>query len=223
VEQLPHSNQPQEGVIQYRLDFQLDHDINCLHFAELNSWRSYFYRLGLVGQDGERYGGLGYGNVSHRVADQQSQFVISGTQTGHLPLLCREHYVLVEEADVSRNQIVARGPIKPSSEALTHAALYHANPDIQCVLHVHSPLVWQRAGALQMPSTPAHVPYGTPAMAEAVRHQLEISDNVTGVIAMLGHEDGIIAYSSDVESAGTALMEAVMNAHGLDEHYFNAH
>lgn len=213
--------EPAEGVIQYQLDFDIDHHIDCPDLAQLNSWRSHFFRLGLIGQDPNRYDGLGYGNVSHRALD--CGFVISGTQTGHLPLLCREHYVLVECTDIQRNYIRARGPIKPSSEALTHAALYESHADIQCVVHVHSPLLWQRAGKLGMPTTPLQVRYGTPEMAAAVGQLVQASGALQGIIAMLGHEDGIIAYGADVEAAGSLLLEAVTNAHSLDEHYFSRH
>lgn len=212
---------PKEGVIQYQLEFEIDHDIDCPQFAKLNGWRSYLHRLGLIGQDPVRYDGLGYGNVSHRA--ESDAFVISGTQTGHLPLLCREHYVLVEETDVQNNYLKARGPIPPSSEALTHAAFYLASENIHCVIHVHSPLLWQRATQLNFATTPEPVNYGTPAMADAVTslvQQGQEQGEEEGVIAMLGHEDGIIVYGSDVEAVGARLLESVMAAHQFDEHYF---
>jgi len=232
---------PLEGVIQYQLDFVTEHHIDCPQFAELNHWRSYFHRLELIGQDPARYGGLGYGNVSHRAcnydydlgcADEanagqdepDNAFVISGTQTGHLPLLCREHYVLVEAVDLERNLVRARGPIPPSSEALTHAALYWASAAVQTVFHVHSPLLWQRARQLNLLQTPPQVTYGTPAMALAVaglvQQRQQQEGRVDGVIAMLGHEDGIIVYGGDVESVGALLLQSVMDAHDLDQHYF---
>jgi len=212
---------PQEGVIQYQLDFVTDHDIDCPQFAELNAWRSYLHRLGFIGQDSSRYGGLGYGNLSHRV--EQESFVISGTQTGHLPLLCREHYVLVEETDVRHNRIRARGPLPPSSEALTHAALYQACDAIQTVIHVHSPLLWQRAKKLDMQMTPENITYGTPDMADTVQCLVKEAGQLEGIIAMQGHEDGIIVYGVDVESAGSRILKAVLDAHQLDEHYFSQH
>lgn len=209
---------PKEGVIQYQLEFEIDHDIDCPQFAKLNGWRSYLHRLGLIGQDPDRYDGLSYGNVSHRA--EGDGFVISGTQTGHLPLLCREHYVLVERTDVQHNYLKARGPIPPSSEALTHAALYQASDNIHTVIHVHSPLLWQRASRLNFFTTPAGVRYGTPEMASAVCALVQQANQPEGVIAMLGHEDGIVVYGSDAEAAGIRLLQAVTDAHSFDEHYF---
>ena len=219
-------NQPvKEGVIQYQLRYHLDHNSQCEILAELNSWRSYLHRLGLIGQDSARYDGLGYGNISHRLQFGQNRFIISGTQTGHLPLLCREHYVTVEQADVSTNTIDAHGPIKPSSEALTHGALYQAHGRIQAVIHVHSPLLWHQVEALDLPFTAAHIPYGTKAMADAVcccvNESVKQNRNLNGLIAMLGHEDGIVAYGSSLREAGEALLDALVRAnhhcHG-DQH-----
>lgn len=208
-------NLPGEGVIQYRLNYHIDHDLECGALAELNHWRSYLFRLGLIGQDALRYDGLGYGNVSHRLQGEGHSFVISGTQTGHLPLLCKEHYVIVEKAEVEKNAIDAHGPVKPSSESLTHAALYHADDGINAVIHVHSPLLWQNAQVLALLSTAPDVTYGTPGMAQAVAECVSNHDDVVGIIAMLGHEDGIIAYADDIEKAGTALLDAIMRAHQI--------
>lgn len=196
-----------EGVIQYCLTLHLAHNIDCAGFAELNYWRSYLFRLGLIGQDPDRYGGLGFGNVSHRLSNDSPEFVISGSQTGHLSLLCREHYALVKQADVLHNCLSADGPLKPSSEALTHAAVYQAKQSVQCVLHVHSPNIWLNAYALGLMCTAESIPYGTPDMATAVKQAVCSHSSSTGVIAMLGHLDGIIAYSTDVDEAGEALVQ----------------
>ena len=201
---------PQEGVIQYCLTLNPAHNIDCEEFAELNHWRSYLHRLGLIGQQADRYGGLGFGNVSHRLAASSSEFVISGTQTGHLPLLCREHYVLVTQVDVDHNRLSANGPVKPSSEALTHAAIYQANPQVQCVLHVHSPFIWAQTSHPDLMYTDKAIPYGTPAMAKAIQQVVQNHNDSTGVIIMCGHLDGVIAYSHDLDEAGEALL-ALLN------------
>jgi len=206
-----------EGVIQYQLEYQPEHNIDCEYFAALNGWRSYLFRLGLIGQQDARYDGLGYGNISHRLNSESQRFIISGTQTGHLPLLCREHYVVVDKAEPHLNRIVAHGPVKPSSEALTHGALYLASPSVQCVMHVHSPLIWRHADTMKLPATSAQIPYGTPQMAEAVKNCVEQSGESTGAIAMQGHEDGILVYSDDIEAAGGLMLELLVWAHHLTE------
>ncbi len=216
-EQLQEGHPGKEGVIQYQLEFRLDHNIGCDQFAALNGWRSYLFRLGLIGQNEGRYDGLGYGNISHRLKKKSRGFIISGTQTGHLPLLCREHYVVVDKAEPQHNRIMAHGPVKPSSEALTHAALYLASQRIQAVMHVHSPLIWRYAEQMKLPSTSAEIPYGTPQMADAVKQCMLQNGDSTGAIVMRGHEDGILVYSDDIEAAGGLMLELLVWAHHLDD------
>ncbi len=144
-----------EGVIKYRLDFTRGPASPRSLIDSINAWRRILYQLELVGSDPNRYGGLGFGNVSRRVRAGEPAFVISGTQTGHLPALGPAHYCLVSHCDPHCNAVTAQGPIRPSSEALTHGALYDADPGIQCVLHVHSPDIWNQA---QRPRSSFHPP-----------------------------------------------------------------
>src|SRR5690554_6460982 len=112
--------QDQEGVVKYSLDYTTTPPVIPASIIELNAWRAVLFRLGLTGQDPRRYDGLAYGNVSIRLGS--TAFLISGTQTGGLPRLSAEHYSLVTGFDLEQNLIAAKGPIAPSSEALTHAA-----------------------------------------------------------------------------------------------------
>jgi hypothetical protein len=134
--------------------------------------------------------------------------------------------VLVEDCSLVDNFIRARGPLPPSSEALTHAALYQASDAVQSVIHVHSPLLWERASKLGFMLAAEEATYGTPAMAQVVadlvQNKIDKEHSAQGVIAMLGHRDGIIAYGDDVEAVGTLLMESVKQAHDFDPHYFRA-
>jgi hypothetical protein len=147
----------EEGVIK----FDLYHQEAPLAWdgllTELNVWRNLLFELGLTGQDPSRYGGLGYGNVSIRAA--KAEFIISGSQTGGIRELGDAHYVLVTHADSERNRIESMGPIRPSSESMTHAAAYAAYPWIQCVLHVHHPSIWRAAERMGLPATPELSPW----------------------------------------------------------------
>lgn len=194
-----------EGVIQYRIDFTpaAAPEVSCI--AELNAWRGMLHRLGLTGRDPERYGGLAYGNVSKRV--EAGGFLISGTQTGGREVLRAEDYCRVTAWDFAANLIVAAGPLPPSSEALTHAAAYAADPDIQCVLHVHSPEIWNQAEPLGIACTPAGIGYGTPEMALAVESLLQ--SRACRLIAMQGHRDGLIAVGATVEAAAWVLIRTL--------------
>ncbi|TAN49095.1 MAG: class II aldolase/adducin family protein [Methylococcaceae bacterium] len=202
-----------EGVIKYHLDYRPAPASPLVGFADLNAWRSLLWRLGLIGQDPARYGGLGYGNVS--VRSSPGYFGITGTQTGHLPHLTAQHYVQVLRAEPDENYLQAEGPIAPSSEALTHAAVYAASSRVDCVVHVHSPEIWQRVGALALPCVPAHIAYGTPAMAEQVGALVRRQPD-QGVIAMLGHEDGLISYGATPEQACWLLVRALAESYAKE-------
>jgi len=202
---MSHFASSREGVVKYRLQFTLAQPPSWEGYPDLNAWRKILFRLRLIGQDRRLYGGLGYGNVSERVANG---FVISATQTGGREHLLPEDYALVIEADPSANLIVAAGVSHPSSEALTHAAVYRASSKVKVVLHGHCQEIWKMAGALDLPMTPRGIDYGTPAMAEAVSEWVRRKPE-SDVVVMGGHRDGILAYGVSADQAG-GLMVAVL-------------
>ncbi len=196
-----------EGVIQFQLNFQASPAPAPGSLPELNAWRQIFKQLGLLGQDPARYDGFGFGNLSRRVphpAGSENAFVISGTQTGGLAELSPEHYVTVLDCDATRNTVVATGPIKPSSESLTHGLLYQADPAIAWVMHLHSPEIFDCQAALDLPVTARHAGCGTPQLAEEVaRIHTKLSGTDARLIVMGGHEDGILAYGADPHTTGS--------------------
>jgi ribulose-5-phosphate 4-epimerase/fuculose-1-phosphate aldolase len=203
----------QEGVTKFDLRFTRGAACPSAWIESLNAWRTRLHELRLIGQDPGRYGGIGFGNVSCRVPPgAHGRFLVSGTQTGHLPVLGAQHYSLVTRADVAANRIEAEGPVAPSSESLTHAVLYGLDARIACVLHVHSPAIWQSATRLGLPATPGDAPYGTPAMAEAVGRLHRAGRLRGGVFVMAGHEDGVVAFGDGAEAAGRALLAALERA-----------
>lgn len=188
----------QEGVIKYRLDYHPAPPRHVAGFTELNAWRDLLWRLGVIGQDEARYGGLGYGNLSLRLNGKS--FLITGTQTGHLPHLTAEHYSWVRDARPEENYLAAEGPLPPSSEALTHAAVYGAGVTIRCVAHGHSPAIWANAKTLKLACVAEEIAYGTPAMAQAVAALVKTHPD-QGLIVMLGHRDGLLTYGQTVEQS----------------------
>jgi len=207
-----------EGVIKFALQYRLAQPVAQNELQELNAWRSRLWQLRLIGQDPQRYSGYGFGNVSMRCGPRDSApgrraFLISGTQTGALPELDEHHYTLVESYDASANRVIAQGPVKPSSESLTHGILYDQDTRIQAVLHVHSPDIWQAAGALGLRVTDATVTYGTPAMAAEVQRLFGETDVFRQqVFSMGGHEDGIVAFGQTVAAAGETLLATLARA-----------
>lgn len=198
----------QEGVIQFDLQWRKTGIIQA-DLSALNAWRDIFWKLELIGEDPLRYEGYGFGNVSQR-HDTGNQFIISGTQTGHITQIDIHHYALVIEFDPDTNRVVAEGPVRPSSESMTHGVIYSLDESVNCVLHVHSPEIWNAASKLSLPLSRAEVAYGTPEMAKEVE-RLFIETNVReqGIFAMAGHKDGVVAFGSTPEAAGVSLIKAL--------------
>src|SRR5215475_15765271 len=81
-----------------------------------------------------------------------------------LPKLSPPDCVRVVAYDFEKNWIRYEGGTVPSSESLTHAAIYESDPLISAVIHCHDSGLW--ATLLDhAPTTSKHVPYGTPEMA----------------------------------------------------------
>lgn len=199
-----------EGVIQFELLYRFGSAPDSVRLHDLDGWRSILFRLRLIGRDPLRYGGLGFGNVSMRTA---GGFVVSGSQTGDRPSLGADGYCRVTRCEPEANRICAIGPIKPSSEAMTHGAVYRASASAQCVLHGHSPELWHAASTLGLAVTDPAVPYGTPAMArEVARLCTGQLDTDRAVFVMGGHEDGVIAFGPDVASTGALLVATLAQA-----------
>lgn len=208
----------QEGVIKYRLEHRQAALADDLDIAEINAWRSVFHRLRLIGKIPEKYDGLGFGNISRRLVPGHPEFIISGTQTGHLPSLDKSDFAMIESASPERNSIRSTGSTPPSSEALTHASVYLQDRSVNAVIHVHSPELWRQSRRLNLASIAADIPYGTPEMACEVASLLE-SDHLRtrGIFVMLGHEDGVVAFAATLPDAATLLIAQFAKALALEQ------
>ncbi len=197
-----------EGVIKYRLNHQIDEPLWDHDYSSLDRWHQLFKAEQILGQDPARYDGLGFGNLSQRI--DQNSFLISGTQTGDLDKLRPEHYSLVTGVNLSNNSVDACGPVKPSSESLTHAAVYALDERIQFVFHVHSPDIWCARHSLGIAQTGNDIAYGTTQMAEEMYRLHQQGSFVNGnILAMSGHQDGIISFGGNAEEAGNIIIETL--------------
>jgi len=205
-----------EGVIR----FEVVHEARPLEervFGEtaraLAAWREILARLGLLGQDPARYGGLGYGNVSARLGPfgdaprGRRRFLVTGTQTGGRRQVTLADFCVVEDYDLARNRLRSSGPVPPSSESLTHGALYDIVPAARVVLHAHAPEVWRQARALGLPATRDGAANGTPEMAlEVQRLHRDGPLAALGILVMGGHEDGVLTFGASASAAGAILV-----------------
>ena len=170
----------------------------------LNRWRQPLYEAGLIGHYENL--GIGFGNISVR-AGQDGQFIISGTQTGHIADTTADHYSLVTSCDVGANSLNCIGPVEASSEALTHAAIYALDRDINAVVHVHSRSLWDRL-LEKAPTTAPSVAYGTPEMArEFERLYRDTTFSRDGIAVMAGHEEGIVSIGKSLAEAALRVLE----------------
>ena len=204
------SDEAVEGVVKFQLDHK-ERPLGSLATEEINAWRSVFKQLGIIGQEEGKYDGYGFGNLSRRT---DSGFLISGTQTGYIESTSLADYAEVISWNSLANAVNSRGMVQPSSESLSHAVIYDARELVGCVFHVHSPEIWQNALQLNVPVTDPHIAYGTPEMAQAVEKLVE-QNELPSVLAMGGHEDGIIAYGRDLLETGLILIQTLVSARKL--------
>ncbi|MEJ2178832.1 MAG: class II aldolase/adducin family protein [Gammaproteobacteria bacterium] len=193
-----------EGYIKYRC-IRIEGDPPSPESVHvLNAYRQHMHTLGLIGHSSEL--NVDFGNISIR-APLPAQMIISGTQTGHLTTLSAEHYCLITDADIEQNRVIYQGKIKPSSETLTHVAIYDLSAEIHGVIHVHAQAQWQRL-LYKIPTTAPDVAYGTSEMArefQRLYRESELSE--MGIAAMHGHAAGIISFGNDLEQAEQRLLK----------------
>lgn len=194
-----------EGVTRFVAHHESAAATRTAEVAALCAVRARLVALGVVGADPARYEGVGFGNAS--VRDAGEAFHITGTQTGALPALTAEHIATVTRSRPETNEVWSRGPIRPSSESMTHAVVYATRPFVRAVLHGHDPGLWR---SRTLPETPAAVAYGTPEMAAAVRQLLQQRPDCTA-FAMAGHEDGVVVLGESLDDA-VAHFEAISRA-----------
>ena len=156
----------------------------------------------LIGVDSN---GVGFGNLSVRDG-VSGNFYITCSATGGLPELAPTDCVRVVAYDFAKNWLRYEGVAVPSSESLTHAAIYESDPTISAVIHCHDSVL--RATLLdRAPTTSKSVAYGTPEMAYEIRRLFTVSDvRNTGIFAMAGHEAGIVTFGKDLEDAFDVVM-----------------
>jgi len=192
-----------EGYTKFSLDWlksgPLEGD-GAGQIKELITQRRPLRLAGLIGIDED----IGYGNMSARVGNK---FIITGTQTGGLRELKREHFALVTEYSFKDNRVQCVGPCAASAESLTHASLYELDWAIRAVIHVHDARLWRGMAGL-VPTTHQDVQYGTPEMAQEFRRLYVESEFIeTGVAVMAGHFGGLISFGTSVSVATQKILK----------------
>ena len=175
-------------------------------FAELanvNACRRKLRELQLIGIDSN---GVGFGNLSVR-DDATNNFYITGSATGGMSELTLSNCAKVVAYDFERNSLRYEGYAVPSSESLTHAAIYQSDSSAHAIIHCHGSKSWLRL-LDRAPKTSEAAKYGTPEMAREIIHLFQAGEvHQRKVFVMAGHEGGIVTFGRDLEEAFAILMQ----------------
>jgi len=203
-----------EGVVKFRYDLA-EAKLPFELFSELVLWRNKLFSKGLIGayKDGPMKG-MGYGNASIRAEMLGKKgFFITGSQTGHIEKLPAEKYCFIESYNIAENYVKAFGAIAPSSESLTHAAIYETNEKIGAVVHGHSKEIFSSAKNLGLCCTSRKATYGSVELANEIKAIIEkLGRPEKGIIVTLGHKDGVLSWGKDIEEASKILIETLKKA-----------
>ena len=170
--------------------------------AELNVYRRKLLDLGLIGVDPN---GIGFGNLSVRDGATE-RFYITGSATGGIHELVQADCAKVVACDLEKNRVRYEGSAMPSSESLTHAAIYQADATAGAVIHFHDSSLWT-AVLNVAPTTSKAAEYGSPEMANEIMHLFTRTDvGSRKIVVMAGHERGILTFGKDLEEAFAVLV-----------------
>jgi ribulose-5-phosphate 4-epimerase/fuculose-1-phosphate aldolase len=135
-----------------------------------------------------------------------NNFFITGSATGGLPELRLADCAKVVAFDFKKNWLQYEGSAVPSSESLTHAAVYASDENAGAVIHCHALRLWSALLPV-VPATAAKAEHGTSEMAgEVTRLFEEIDLRERKILVMAGHEGGIMTFGKDLGEAFTVLM-----------------
>lgn len=132
--------------------------------------------------------------------------MISGSGTGNHESASADHFTRVTNYSIQRNTVYCRGPVKASSESLTHVAVYEAAPAVMSIVHAHHKGIWDALlGTANV--TALEAPYGTPQMAmEIARLFRETDVEKRRYFLMGGHEEGLVGFGGSIGEASRVLL-----------------
>jgi ribulose-5-phosphate 4-epimerase/fuculose-1-phosphate aldolase len=171
--------------------------------AELNTCRRKLLELQLIGV---RSNGVGFGNLSVRDG-MTNNFYVTGSATGGLSELMLADCAKVVAYDFRRNWLRYEGAAIPSSESLTHAAVYKSDGSARAIIHCHDSSLWSTL-LHRVPTTSKAAEYGTPEMACEIIHLFQTGEaHRRKLFVMAGHEGGIVTFGRNLEEAFAVLMQ----------------
>ena len=194
-----------EGYIKYESHWTPGPATHVTAARELERWRRPLYEAGLIGEYAEHGIGISVKRGSGGL------FLISGTQTGNVPITDESHYSLVTDCDIRANIVRCSGPIQASSEAMTHASIYALGDAIGAVVHAHSEDLWRHYLG-KLPTTDPDIAYGTPEMARELDRLYRVAGlREAGVAVLAGHDEGLISFGTTIEEAATRMLDLLQD------------
>lgn len=191
-----------EAGIKFKCHSIKGEPISWHKLEEIDKWRDKLYKKKLIGAYNN---GIGFGNLSIRT--KNNKFIITGTATGILPSLNNKHYTEVTKFDIDKNTLTCKGPLKASSESLSHAAIYKSNRDINAIIHIHNLVLWKKMLG-DLPTTSKQAAYGSPELAREIIRLLENPEmRSKKIIVMAGHKEGIISFGKNLDEAGSVILK----------------
>lgn len=188
-----------EGYIKYNCNWVKTNPTN-IDLKDINHFRKVLFNLNLIGM---YENGIGFGNISFR---HKNDFLITGSATGGIDNLNENHYTFVTNYNFEKNWLKCEGPIKASSESLTHASVYENCKEANAVVHIHNLKLWEKLLYI-VPTTRVEAEYGTPEMAkEITRLFKETSVSEKKIICMAGHKEGIVSFGKSLEEATNIIL-----------------
>ncbi|HNY52451.1 MAG TPA: class II aldolase/adducin family protein [Bacteroidales bacterium] len=193
-----------EGVVKFNCHWNQSGPVISDEMYEIiNYWREVLYNMDIIGA---YENGVCYGNISMRIG-KSNQFIITASATGEIPELEPGHYVKVNSFNIDENAVQCTGPLKASSESLTHAAIYLADQGANAVVHVHSIDLWNEL-IYKVPTTNPSMEYGTTGLARDIFRLFSESDVIEKrIIVMAGDREGILTFGHDMDEAVNVLMQ----------------
>lgn len=195
-----------EGYRKFKAVFVKEKKIPDDIIKSLNRYRKQMYDRNLIGEitvDGKE---IGFGNISER---SKKGFIVSGTNTGNFKNLKACQYSEIVRCDYEKNTVWYEGQKDPgpSSESMTHYAVYTSSKDVNAVIHVHNKKMWQNMKSI-VPSTGAFALFGTPELAKEVKRMFKESPvKEKKVFTLRGHTDGIISFGKDLKEAAGVMVK----------------
>lgn len=173
------------------------HEDNRL--ADLKFWCKQFHQYNLA----PKYEGGSSGNLSFRIQELKSEFIITGTKIGLKENLSNDKFVTVRKCDFENHRVFVEGTKEPSSECFLHGAIYNNRSDINAIFHGHNEDILRNLRQLGVIQTNREDGYGT---LDLVNSTLEILKDIDFFIIK---NHGFVSLGKSIDETGKRVMDVL--------------